>query len=175
MDKNKKLVNILESVALIAFGVLVAIFGFRTFDIYFGIVFIVASVGFLVASIVELTKFKTLSFGLLFAFTALMTFGVVILMNQFSLIYMVTVLVYLVIAFGGALIIFGAYSAAKVNGFYGIGQIVLGAVMITVGILYLLVPEFNTAFWIIVGVLIALYGVLALVMSLTGKSLTKKA
>lgn len=175
MDKNKKLVNVLESVALIVFGVLIAIFGFRTFDIYFGIVFLVGALGFLVAAIVELSKYKTLSFSPLFLFCALLIFGVVILLGHFSLYYMVIILVYLVIAFGGALIIFGAYAAAKVNAFFGIGQIVLGAVMVTVGVLYLLVPEFNTAFWIIVGVLVAVYGVLSLVMVATGKSLTKKA
>ena len=173
MDKNKKLVNILEAVAMIVFGVLVAIFGFKTFDIYFGIVFIVAAVGFLVAAIVELTKMKILSFSLLFAFCALLIFGIVILLNQFSLYYMVIVLVYLIIAFGGALIMFGSYSAAKVNVFYGIGQIVLGAIAVTVGILYLLVPEFNVAFWIIAGVIIALYGVLMLVLAATNKKLVK--
>ena len=86
---------------------------------------------------------------------------------------MVIVLVYLLIALGGALVIYGAYSAAKINGFYGIGQIVLGAVAITIGILYLLVPEFNAVFWIIVGVLIAVYGVLLLITALAGKKLAK--
>ena len=170
---DKKLINVIEAIAMIALGVFVAIFGFRTFDMYFGIVFLVAAVGFLVAVMVGLSKFKVLHFGLLFAFTALTTFGVIILMNQFSLYYMVIVLVYLLIALGGALIIYGAYAAAKVNGFYGAGQIVLGAAAVTVGVLYLLVPEFNVAFWIIVGVLIAVYGVLLLVAALTNKKLAK--
>ena len=173
MDKNRKLVNVLEAVAMMLFGVLVAIFGFKTFDIYFGIVFIVAAAGFLVAAIVELSKAKILSFSLLFAFTALLVFGIVILLNRFSLYYMVIVLVYLIIAFGGALVMFGSYSAAKVSVFYGIGQIVLGAIAITVGILYLLVPEFNVAFWIIAGVIIALYGLLMLVLTLSDKKLSK--
>ena len=169
MDKNKKLINVLESVAMIALGVCVAIFGFRTFDMYFGIVFLVAAVGFLVAAIVGVSKLGLLNFGFLFAFTALTTFGVVILLNQFSLYYIVIVLVYLLIALGGALVIYGAYAIAKINAFYGVGQIVLGAGAITVGILYLLVPEFNVAFRIIVGVLIAVYGVLLLVNALVDK------
>jgi hypothetical protein len=154
---------------MIALGVCVAIFGFRTFDMYFGIVFLVAAVGFLAAAIVGVSKYRILHFGLLFAFTALTTFGVIILMNQFSLYYMVIVLVYLLIALGGALVIYGVYAIGKINGFYGIGQIVLGAVAITIGILYLLVPEFGVAFWIIVGVLIAVYGVLLLVNALIDK------
>ena len=86
---------------------------------------------------------------------------------------MVDVLVHLLIALGGALIIYGAYAAVKINGFYGVGQIVLGAAAVTVGVLYLLVPEFNMAFWIIVGVLIAVYGVLLLVAALTNKKPAK--
>ena len=169
MDKNKKLINVLEACAMIALGVCVAIFGFRTFDMYFGIVFLVAAVGFLAAAIVGVSKYRILHFGLLFAFTALTTFGVIILMNQFTLYYMVIVLVYLLIALGGALAIYGVYAIGKINGFYGIGQIVLGAIAITIGILYLLVPEFGVAFWIIVGVLIAVYGVLLLVNALIDK------
>ena len=92
MDKNKKLINVLESVAMIALGVCVAIFGFRTFDMYFGIVFLIAAVGFLVAAIVGVSKLRLLNFGFLFAFTALTTFGVVILLNQFSLYYIVSCL-----------------------------------------------------------------------------------
>ena len=173
MEKNKKLVNVIEAIAMIAFGVLVAIFGFRTFDMYFGIVFIVAAVGFLIAAIFGVSKVGLLHFGTLFAFTACTTFGVIILMNIFSLYYMVIVLVYLLIALGGALIIYGGYAIAKVSGFYGLGQIVLGAVAVTVGILYLLVPEFNTAFWIILGIVVAIYGVLMLVTAVSGKKLNK--
>ena len=173
MDKNKKLANVFEAIALIAFGVLVAIFGFRTFDLYFGIVFLVAAVGFLIAVIYGLSKLKMLSFSMVLGFTACATFGTVILLNQFSLYYMVIVLVYLLIAFGGALILFGSYAAAKYNVFYGVGQIVLGVLAVTSGVLYLVLPEFRVAFWIIVGVLLAVYGVLLLITALTGKKLTK--
>ena len=173
MDKNKKLNNVLEAIAMIAFGVCVAIFGFRTFDIYFGIVFLVAAVGFLAAAIVVLSKTGVLDFGLVLGFTALTTFGVIILINRFDLYFVVIALVYLLIAFGGALIIYGCYSISKKYTVYGVGQILLGAIAITVGILYLLVPEFRTAFWIIAGVLIAVYGVLLLITALSGKKLIK--
>ena len=173
MEKNKKLINILEAIAMITFGVLVAIFGIRTFDIYFGVVFLVAGVAFLVAAIVGFAKLRLLSFILVLGFTACTTLGIAILANQISLGILVVILVYLIIALGAALIMFGIYSAIKLNLFYGIGQIVIGALLLTAGILYLTVPEFAVAFWIIVGVMIAIYGVLFLVMAITEKSLQK--
>ncbi len=167
--ENKKLISILEAVGTIAFGILVAIFGFRTFDYYFGIVFLVASFAALVAIIVGLVKYRTLAFGLCLVFSATLVFGITIITRYLSLGYLLYVLVLLFIAFGGALMFFGIYTAAKTNLFYGIGQIVVGALSVTVGVLFLTVPAFNQAFWIIVGILIAIYGVFYLVSALTNK------
>ena len=173
MDKNKKLVNVLEAVIMIVFGILLAIFGFGMIDLFCGISFIVSAVAMLVVIFYDLSKHKILSFNNLFAFSAFLIFGIVLLLKQFSLYYNVIILIFLTIAFGCALIIFGAYSIAKVNALFGVGQIVVGAVAVTAGILYQYVPEFRTAFWIIVGVLVAVYGVLLLITALTNKKLVK--
>ena len=173
MDKNKKLVNVLEAVIMIVFGILLAIFGFGMIDLFCGISFIVSAVAMLVVIFYDLSKRKILSFNNLFAFSAFLIFGIILLLKQFSLYYNVIILIFLTIAFGCALIIFGAYSIAKVNALFGVGQIVVGAVAVTAGILYQYVPEFRTAFWIIVGVLVAVYGVLLLITALTNKKLVK--
>ena len=68
------------------------------------------------------------------------------------------IIVVLIIAFGFALLVYGVYAAAKVNKGYGIGQIIIGVLAALMGVLYITLPEFRTAFWIVVGILIALYG-----------------
>ena len=171
---NKKLIGILEGILTIVLGVLIAIFGIGTLDLYFGIVFVAMAALFLVVSIVALAKTGVLPFGAVLAFTTLLTFGIFILTNRLSVGYVIYLLVIFVIAAGGALVFYGAYSAAKINLAYGIGQIVLGALAVVAAVLYLTVPEFYRAFWIIVGVLVALYGVLVLVEALTDKKLLKK-
>ena len=174
MKDNKKLYAILESVAVIALGVLLAIFGFRTVDLYFGILFIIAAVGFLAIVVAYLVKSKELPFGALLGFTTSLVFGVLILLNRFSLGYLFYILVLMFIALGGALLIYGIFTMTRGFVVYGVGQLTIGVLFLVSGILYLTVPEFGTAFWIVVGILVALYGVLLLVEAIAGKKLAKK-
>ena len=174
MKENKKLVEVLESIAVIALGVLLAIFGFRTVDLYFGILFVIAAAGFLAIVIALLAKNKDLDFGALLGFTVCLTFGVLILLNRFSLGYFFYIFVLFVIALGGAIMIYGIYSLSKKDTVIGVGQLVIGILLLVSGILYLTVPEFGKAFWIVVGILVALYGVLLLVEAVAGKKLTRK-
>lgn len=174
MKDNKKLFAILESVAVIALGVLLAIFGFRTVDLYFGIMFIVAAVAFLSIVVAYLVKSKEMPFGPLLGFSSALVFGILILLSRFSLAFLFDVFVLLIIAFGGALLIYGIYLMVKGATVYGVGQLVIGILLFVSGILYLTVPDFRVAFWIIVGVLVAIYGVLLLVEAIAGKKLTKK-
>ena len=168
---NKKLLTILEAVATIVLGVLIAIFGIGTLNVYFGVVLVISAAAFLAIAIIGLSKTGLLSFGATFSFTTLLTFGIVLLLNRVSLGYIFYLLAFLVVALGGALAIFGVFTMVKFNLFYGLGQLVLGALAIVVGILYLTVPEFHVAFWIIVGVLVSLYGVLLLITAITNKKL----
>lgn len=166
---NKKLLTIVEGAITIVLGVLIAVFGTRTLDLYFGILFVIGAAFFLTIALVSLIKTKLLPFGSLLAFSALLTFGVVLLLGQLSFGFVVYLIVLFVIAAGGALALYGIYTLIADNLVYGIGQIVLGGLAITMGILYLTVPEFHVAFWIIVGVLVAVYGVLVIVSAFTGK------
>ena len=51
----------------------------------------------------------------------------------------------------------------------GICQIIIGAATIVLSILFLTVEEFRNIFWIIVGVVVAVYGVLVIVTALLNK------
>ena len=172
---SKKVLGIIEGVVITVLGILVAIFGGQAvMDIYFGVLFCIAGASLIALNIATLVRTKLLSFALVFAACALTTFGVLLLASPFSTAYLFEILVYLVIAFGGALVFYGIYSICKKNVFYGIGQIVLGAAAATLGICFILIPEFRVVFWIVVGCLIGVYGILYIVFSILRKEIDEE-
>ena len=169
--ENKKLLSIIEGVATIALGVLIAIFGTKTLGLYFGIMLIVVASGFLAIAIANLVKTKELKFVPVLGFGVAITFGVLLVVYPELVEFFITLFVYFLIAFGGALVLYGIYSLVKHSLVYGAGQITLGAVVITLGLLYLFVWQFRVAFWIIVGVVVALSGVFLIVATLLNKDI----
>lgn len=174
MDKNK-LLGILEGAVIIALGVLIAIFGFATVvDIYFGIVAIIVGAALLGVSIYSMIK-KALTFGLLGLGTILIAIGIGLLVHQLSFGVLIPFVVFAVLGYGAALIIYGIYLLARKYTIYGVLVLIIGILLVTFAVLYLTVPEFQKAFWIAVGISIALYGVLYIVFILTEKkAITKK-
>ena len=174
MDKQK-LLGILEGAAIVALGVLIAIFGFATVvDIYFGIVACVVGAALLGVSVYAMTK-KELTFGLLGLGAILVAVGIGLLVHQLSFGVLIGFVVFAILGFGAALIIYGIYLLARKYTIYGILVLLIGILLVTFSVLYLTVPEFRQAFWIAVGISIALYGVLYIVFILTEKkAITKK-
>ena len=167
---SKKALNILEGIGTIVLGVLIAVFGgLAVLDIYFGILFLVAGVALLVFHVVEVSKTKTFLFTIVFLGFALALIGTFLLAGLLSFGLFIQLFVILLIAAGAALVVLGCSYLVRKNTFYGVGQIVIGLLAITFGILYLTVPEFRVAFWIVVGVMVAVYGVLLLAYALTEK------
>ena len=168
---KEKLTGILEAIVIIAFGIIIAVFGGGTaLDLYFAIVALVAGTVLLIVNVYSLAKAKELSFALTFLSSALITVGVAILVNRLSFGVLIPLMAFLLLGLGIALILFGLFVVAfKKNLFYGVGQIVVGAVLATLVIIFLTVPEFAHAFWIIVGVVLAIYGVLLLIFTLVEK------
>ena len=63
-----------------------------------------------------------------------------------------------------ALVLYGIYTMlAKKNTFYGLVQVIMGIIIAVLAILFLAIEDFRTAFWIIVGIVVVVYGVLALI------------
>lgn len=172
---KEKLAGVLEAIVIIAFGIIIAIFGGGTaLDLYFAIVALVAGVVLLIVNLYALVKVKELNFALVFLSCALITVGVAILAKKLSFAVLIPLMAYLLLGLGIALILYGLFVALRKSLFYGVGQMVVGAVLVTLVILFLTVPEFAQAFWIILGVVLAVYGVLLLVFTLTGKNGKKK-
>ena len=170
-----KIQAIVTAALIIALGfVVVFCGGGAALDLYMGIVLTVLGAIAAVLAVVVLVKTKALLFTTTFVATALLTLGIALLAEKLSLAVIIYVLAFLLLAFGVALVLFGIYTmlGAKllVN---GIIQVIVGAAIVTLTLLFLFVPEFAKAFWIIVGVLIIIYGILSLILAITGKELKK--
>ena len=169
--KKEKLVGILEAIVIIAFGIIIAVFGGGTaLDLYFAIVALVAGAVLLIVNVYTLAKAKELNFALTFLSTALITIGIAILAKGLSFGVLIPLMAYLLLGLGVALILYGLFVALRKSLFYGVGQMVVGAVLATLVIIFLTVPEFAHAFWIILGVVIAVYGALLLIFTLVDKN-----
>ena len=159
----------IEGAILVALGVLVAINGWAAMDIYFAIVFIVVASFLLIAASLSLIKTKILPFTFLSVGGVLMSLGIAILIDQLTLAVLISIMLFALIGFGGALAIYGIYIIVKRDLLYGIGHIVVGAGLIALSVVYINVPDFHKVFWIVVGVLIAVYGGLTILYSFLKK------
>lgn len=171
---KEKVIHILEAVVIIVVGILIAAIGPSAIDKYFGILAIVIGSLLFILWIAILAQNKSLDVAATFLFPILITFGVALLAGWLSIAALIIFLIYLLIGFGIGLMIYGIFYVAKGDAFFGISQLVVGGLMVLFSVLYLTVPEFNTAFWIIVGVLVALYGALYLVKTLLTKDSKKQ-
>lgn len=173
---SKKVLNIIEGAAIVVLGVLVAVFGgIQTLSTYFGILFIIAAAGILALGIVALVKTKITTYPVIFFAAALLTIGVVLLIHAEYFDLLIRFVAYLLFAAGCALVVYGVYTIVKFSVFYGIGQIVVGASVAALALCYLLIPAFAVVFWIVVGILIGVYGILFIVAAILDKEILKKA
>ena len=167
---NKKIMTILQGAGLIVLGILLACFGGQAvLDTYFGIIFLITGIALCAFCVLALIKTKSLLFGFLFGAVAFTLLGIFLLAKKYTFNYFVYTIIILIIAGGIALTLYGIYTIAKFSLFYGIGQIVVGAVAAVLGFLYIFNADFYKVFWIIVGVLVALYGLFYLIGAFVGK------
>ena len=171
---KEKYIRIIAAVVIIAMGVIVAVCGAGTaLDIYFGIGCLVAGAVLVILNIINLTKNRQLTFSQLFVSTALVTMGIALLFTHYiSFAMLINLLILLILGLGIALILYGLFTLLLAKkAALGIIQMVLGVAVVVLVIVFLNVPEFQKAFWIVVGIIIAVYGVLDLVAALTFKGI----
>ena len=173
MTKNK-LLCVIEGAIIVALGVLIAIFGFGAVDLYFAIASTVVGAALLGVSIYGMSK-NSLDVGVLALSGVLIAIGVGLFTHYISFGILINLIVIAILGFGAALIIYGIYLIAKKYPVYGTLVLIIGVVLVTLSVLYICLADFRNVFWIIVGIVIALYGVLYIVAVLTErKSITKK-
>lgn len=167
--KKEKLTQVLVGAILVALGILVAIFGTEAFDLYFGIIATAAGAVLLAYAIFLLTKKQTLAASAFILPAVLLTIGITLLIGTIGFGALVLFIVVLILGLGAGLLLYGCYLIAKKATLSGVINLVIGAVALTLAILFLAVPDFAKAFWIIVGVVIALYGILEIVSAFLEK------
>lgn len=170
---KEKYARIIAAVILIVMGIIIAVVGAGALDLYFGIGCLVAGGVLVILNIISLAKTKQITFGQLFLSTALIVLGVCFIWTHYvSFTMLINLIVLLILGLGIALFAYGLFTvllAKKIA--FGVVEMVLGIVVIVFTILYLNVPDFQKAFWIVTGIAIAAYGVLELISVLANKKL----
>ena len=155
-EKNKTLVS---GIFLIVMGILIAIFGGQAvLDIYFGIVALVAGLCLTVMAVYSMSKKEPIPGPTLILGCVLLAIGITLFTNFLSVGVLINFLVVVILGAGVGILIYGVYLLSRKEQVPGLMNLVLGIVSIVVSVLYIAVPDFRNIFWIIVGVLIALYG-----------------
>ena len=158
--KNEKLVAILEGVIAIIFGILIAVVGVDTaVNVYFAILATVAGSLLLLFVFYLLIKAKKMPLGLTLLGGASLGLGIGLFTGYVNFGVLTNILIVVLLGGGSALTLYGIWFALKINPLYGVFTIALGASLVILTSVYLAVPEFQRTFWIIVGILIAVYGV----------------
>ena len=165
---KEKYVRIISAIVIIATGIMIAICGAgSTLDLYLGITAVVAGVVLTVLNFALAITSKKMAFPLLFLSVSLIAIGVAFFTHYISFAVLINVLVLATLGLGIALMVFGLFTMIATKKIpYGVVMMVLGAAVVTVVIIYLNVPDFRTAFWIITGVIVAIYGAIELVFAL---------
>lgn len=170
---KEKYAKIIVAVVLIVMGIIIAVVGAGALDLYFGIGCLVAGGVLVILNVISLAKSKQITFGQLFLSTALIVLGVCFIWTHYvSFTMLINLIVLLILGLGIALFAYGLFAvilSKKVA--IGAVEMVLGIVVIVFTILYLNIPEFQKAFWIVTGIAIAAYGVLELISVLSNKKL----
>ena len=170
---KEKTASIIAAVILIVMGIIIAVVGAGALDLYFGIGCLVAGGVLVILNIISLAKSKQITFSQLFLSTALIVLGVCFIWTHYvSFTMLINLIVLLILGLGIALFAYGLFTvilSKKVA--IGVVEMVLGIVVIVFTILYLNIPDFQKAFWIVTGIAIAAYRVLELISVLANKKL----
>ena len=167
---NNKIATITEGIVAIVLGVLIAIFGGgEVLNIYVGVVCLIGGIACLLVAGYALVKKAPFPVGATIFGSVLLTLGIALLAGGISIAVAIDILVYALLGVGAGFVLCGIYALVNKALALGIGQIAIGAGLVVLSILYITVPDFRTAFWIIVGILVALYGALVVVSALLEK------
>ena len=170
MKSNKTLIAVLQGIVVLLLGIFVAVFGVgATLNVYFGIVACVLGAFLVAFSLFLVLKGEVLTFAPLALGGALIGVSVGVFTNVISFAMLITILIFALMGLSGGLVLYGIYNMTKYSLFYGLGQMVIGGGILALTLVYHFNPDFAKVFWIIVGILIAVYGGLQIIFALTKK------
>ena len=173
--KNKDLSKVAQGIIAVVVGILIAVLGIgAVMDTYLAIfAIVVGSILMLLAGYVAYNK-KPLPLATLAMGGSLVAIGIGVFADYISFAMLINIIVVSLYGVGVALIIYGIYVAAKHNAPFGVAFIVVGGALIAMASCYIAFEDFRKVFWIVTGILIAVYGALLIVLALTDKNGKKK-
>ena len=172
---DRKITNVLRGAFIVVLGVLVAVCGAGTaMNTYFGVVAVIAGALMLIASVIAIAKRLPMPVGFLIGGSVLVTIAIALFAGALDLGVLIQAMVFVLLGAGVGFVLLGIYTIIKSSMIYGLGEIVLGGLMILFTALYLGIPEFRNAFWIVVGIVMIIFGVLAIIAALMDKKRSKK-
>lgn len=163
--KKEKIVQVLLGIAIIALGILVAIYGpTSVLNLYFGIAGCAVGGAYIIYGMFLVSKKQSVPSFAFIVGSALVSIGIGFLVERISTQVLIDLIVFALLGAGAGLILYGIYLMSKKINFVSVSVLGFGIATLTFAILYLAVPKFREAFWIIIGILIALYGLYTIVM-----------
>ena len=176
MKNTEKLTQVLQGILCIVLGVLIAIFrGEAVLRTYFGIVLIVVGVLMLGFQVFLLAKKLPISIAMTMFAPVLIALGIGLLTEYLNLGLIIGVAIVGCVGLGAGLVLLGGYALYRHQLPLAIAQICFGAIVIVLASLYIAnVPNFQTIFWIIIGIIVALYGLLTVIYTFVEKPKLKK-
>ena len=166
---NNKLSTALEGIIILVLGVLISIYGVTAVaDTYFAIVFLVVGIASITLACFHIAKKLPLPVLYVLMGAVLISISIGLFTGWVSFGVFINLMVLVIMGVGAGLMLTGLYFLVKGYVFNGIGQLVAGAICVLLSALYLGIPDFRTAFWIIVGIVIALYGAFVLISAFVG-------
>ena len=164
--KNKEMMTkLITGIVLLLVGILIAIFGGNAMlDLYFGIYALAAAIAFLGIAIYQMVKKLDVEFLYIILGGVLAAIGIGLFTDWLSVSVIINFLVLAVMGAGVGLIGIGIYHLIKKNTWLGILNLVIGVAIALIATLYICVDGFRTFFWIIVGALVGLYGLLQIIL-----------
>ena len=166
---SKKLTGILTGVAVAAFGLLLLLTSILdsldVVNVIFGVVLMLLGAACVALAVLGLVKEKKLEFKLCLGATAGLFLGLMVILNQLNIFAIFALLVYAVPPVGLALLAHGIFMICKKETVPGLIKAGVGVAATVIGMLYLFVESFQQVFWIIVAILLLVYGAYMIVMA----------
>lgn len=165
--QKEKLTNLIEGLILMVLGIFIAIFGGgQVVDVYFGIVSLVTGLVFGIMALMEVTNKRPLPLKPVVLCGAFVSVAIGLFVGWLSFAQLINLLILIILGCGAGLVIYGIYLMAKKKTSLGVTIFILGVFLVVLPVLYMLIPDFRKAFWIIVGIIIALEGLLQVASAL---------
>ena len=169
---SKKVISILEGIAVIVLGILIAVLGAGVVvNNYLAIVCLVVGIVFILFNLYLFFKKQPILFAPLGLGAALISVAIGVFVGYISFNMLINILHFALMGIGAMMALYGIYMARNFNLFYGIFEVVLGLAILALCLCYYFIPDFRSVFWIIVGSLIAVLGGLAVVGATMNKKL----